>query len=120
MPFTYLPIKDVSGFYLAPVPLEFPGKSGASFIEYPPAASESTLLASFKPVPIESDCGAGANHLGKQPRSRLECNRWPPMQDAGRPRQRRAANRPKCSDSRIWCMPWRGGGGGGGAALWGG
>jgi hypothetical protein len=29
---TYLPVKDVPGFYPAPVPLEFPGKSGDSFI----------------------------------------------------------------------------------------
>jgi hypothetical protein len=32
LPRTYLPIKDVSGSYLAPVPLEFPGKSGDSFV----------------------------------------------------------------------------------------
>ena len=32
LPRTHLPLKDVSGFYLAPVPLEFPGKSGDSFV----------------------------------------------------------------------------------------
>jgi hypothetical protein len=28
-------LKDVSGFYLAPVPLEFPGMSGDSFVTAP-------------------------------------------------------------------------------------
>ncbi len=28
----YLPLKDVLGFYLAPVPLEVPGKSGDCFV----------------------------------------------------------------------------------------
>jgi hypothetical protein len=41
VPCTYLPNKDVSGFYLAPVPLEFPGKSGDSFI----SASNLPLFA---------------------------------------------------------------------------
>lgn len=45
---SYPPITDVSSFYSAPVPLEFPGKSGDSFQNSTPTAGSPMGCGSFE------------------------------------------------------------------------
>ena len=58
MPGTYLPLKDVSGFYLAPVPLEFPGKSGDSFVHRLSSMPSQCAVIRAQPVPEGGDMNA--------------------------------------------------------------